>query len=112
MLNIMFTMQDMKKRLSEEKGKQEELEKSRVETTKQIVNNLKNQKRIEKEHLDIVEEHLKYWKKQIEETSDFDEERIKELKERLKIEEKVYNKIKDHMDHLDKEIKFQKEHLP
>lgn len=96
------------KRMSKIQG---ELEKERIEATKQIVKNLEEQKKIEKEHLDLVGEHLKYWKKEIEKTNAIDKDRLNELKDRLKMEDRVHNKIKDHIRHIDKEIKFQKEHI-
>ncbi len=70
-----------------------------------------NNKRKSEEQLDLVEKHLKYWK-EIEKTNVIDIERLNELKNKLKMEERVCNKIKDHIKHIDNEIKIQKEHIP
>lgn len=99
------------KRIAEERNKQKKLEKQRIETAEQIVRTLLNQKKIEKEHLNLVEEHLKYWNAKIENTEDDNKERYNSLKKRLKKEEEIRNKIIDHMNQLDKEIEFHRKHI-
>jgi len=43
-----------KRRLNKEINKQQELKKERIEIAKKIIENLKEQKKIENEHLDLV----------------------------------------------------------
>jgi hypothetical protein len=99
------------KKMSKIIRKQEELEKERIKATKQIIKNLEEQKIIEREHLDLVMIHLKYWNEEVEMTNAIDTERLNELKDRLKMEKRVQDKIKDHMMKIDKEIKIFKEHI-
>ncbi len=103
---------DDNRRLTKEIHKQEKLEKERIETAKQIVRNLEDQKRIEREHLDLVDKHQNYWYAEIKKTKETDRERYEGLKEKLEREKEIRNKILDHIKHLDKEIKIQKEHIP
>ena len=103
---------DEKRRISKEIAKQKELGEQRIETAKEIIKNLEVQKKIEKEHLDLVEQHQKYWKKQLKNTDRDNRERYDDLKNKLKQEDKIRDKILDHMKHLDKEIEIQKEHIP
>ena len=99
-------------RLAKVISRQKELEKERIEVAKQIVKNLEDQKRIEKEHLDLVDKHQKYWYSEIKKTKETDMERYEGLKKKLEKEKEIRNKILDHIEHLDKEIRIQKEHMP
>ncbi|MGF7117766.1 hypothetical protein [Methanobacterium oryzae] len=102
---------DEKRRIKEERDKQKKLEEQRVETTKEIVKTLIDQKRIEIEHLNLVEQHQKYWNEQLRNTNRDNRERYDDLKNKIKQEEKIRNKIIDHIKHLDKEIEFRKKHI-
>ncbi len=103
---------DEEKRMAKEAQKQEKLEDQRIKTTKEIIKNLEEQKRIEKEHLDLVEQHQHYWKNQMKNTNRDDRERYDDLEKKLKGEDKIYDEIIGHIKQLDKEIESYKEHIP
>lgn len=104
-------MRNDAQRISEEIRKQRELDDERIETSKQIIKNLEKQKEIEKEFLDLVDKHQNYWKKELEKANENDRDRSNDLKDRLQMEEEIRNKILDHINHIDKEIKAHKEHI-
>lgn len=104
-------MRNDAQRISEEIRKQRELDEERIETSKQILKNLEKQKKIEKELLDLVNEHQNYWKKELKKANENDIGRYNDLKDRLQMEEEIRNKILDHINHIDKEIKAHKERI-
>lgn len=99
---------DEKKRISKEIAKQNKLGEERINITQNLIKNLEYQKKLEKEHLDLVDQHQEYWSKELEKTKKSDEKRYAFLKQRLKLEKKIRDKIQDHIKHIDKEIEIQK----
>ncbi len=99
------------KQLSEKIDKLKEIHKEYSITIRNVFETLKKLKKTQIEYINLVKEHQEYWSSELEKTSYKNTVRREKLKETLKKEEKIFQKMEEGLKHTDERIEFYKKHL-
>lgn len=96
---------------SKEVDKYEKIQREYFGISSEIVKTLKKLKRTQEEYLDLVKKHQEYWNSELEKAKYDDTVRRKKLKETLKKEEIIREKLERELKRTDERIEFHKKHI-